>query len=214
MALVGALAGSSAAVASEPAVVPAPYVASASKSAPPAPPSVEDIARDEIAQLASLGYRVDEVTWNFALTTGHIGTGRATWPRTVTLDTTISDWAQFHGDLDTVVRSTIRHEYAHTVMYSLGNLPDDPAMRAFCPDPIEERFTEPGANLGQECMAEAMSLVLSEQRGEPRFALYGLTDLLDTSVAHARPLLVPFRSTEQSGAPVGQVAPTGSAAQG
>lgn len=214
VALVGALAGSSAAVAAEPTVVFAPYVAAASKVAPPAPPSVEDIARDEIAQLAALGYQVDLVTWNFVPTQDHLGTGYATWPRTVTIDTTIADWAMFDGNLETVVRSTVRHEYGHTVIYSLGNQVNDPAMRAFCPDPIEDRFVEPGSNLGQECMADAISLVLSQQRGEPRFAFYGLTNLLDTSVAHARPLLAPFRSTEQAGSPVGRDAPTGSAAQG
>ncbi len=181
------LAGCSSAAASEPTAIQ--YVASVSKAAPPAPLTVEAIANDEISHLAALGYPTTEVTWQFVEDTGHLGTGYATWPSTVLIDTDIPDWAQFDGDLDTVVRSTVRHEYAHTMMYASGISPSDSGIRAFCPDPIEDRFTDAGANLGQECMAEAMSLVLSEQRDEPRFALYGLTSLLDTSVAHAERLI-------------------------
>jgi len=166
-----------------------------------APIDVEAIARDEIAALAALGYPADDpsfVSWEYVdgLTNDNGGTAFAMYPQNglptvIRLNSELAAYEEY-GDPEVGVRSTVRHEFGHAVVYAYGyssDSEDEIAIRRnLCPD--KPNVEPANTRWGHECIAEAISDVLSgELGGAPRFEFYGGTDLSDTSLSSARTLL-------------------------
>lgn len=162
---------------------------------------VEAIARDEIAALAALGYPADDlsfVSWEYVngLTNDNGGTAFAMYPRNglptvIRLNSEVAAYGEYGGP-EVGVRSTVRHEFGHAVVYAYGyssDSEDEIAIRRnLCSD--KPNVEPANTRWGHECIAEAISDVLSAERGEaPRFEFYGGTDLSDTSLSSARTLL-------------------------
>lgn len=158
---------------------------------------VEAVARDEIAAIDALGYPTELATWDFqpGFTGTAGGTAQADYPAAseptrIHVDTDADDYEQYGPNIEVSVRSTVRHEFGHAIVYSLGytsSVDAEIALRKMCPDPA---VREPeNTRWGHECMAEAISELLTVARDGERIEFYGGTDLSRQSIESARRIL-------------------------
>lgn len=186
VALVAVLAGCGGnATASEPEPVVTP-------TATEAPVDVEAIARDEIAAIDALGYPTELATWDFEGTfTNEYGGTAVTAPNsdgtsTVTISLDPAGYERWGSDVERSVRSTIRHELGHVWTFWLFPHGVDEPLSHICADVSPDSLDS--GNAAAECGAEAVSEILTEQRGGERTRFYDLV-LSAESVNSMRPIV-------------------------
>lgn len=159
--------------------------------------AVEAVARDEIAALGELGYPTGLATWSFVddFVGSSGGTAQASYPApgdptAITVNSDATDFEQYGSSVETAVRSTVRHEFGHALVYAAGygsSVDDELALRTLCPDRAER---EPdNTRWGHECMAEAISEILTNERQDSRVEFYGGTELSAYSLGSAREIV-------------------------
>jgi len=159
------------------AAVAAPEPASTAPSTAPAI-DVEAIARDELASIDALGYPTELTTWDFReeFVNDNGGTawssGDGVGHTTIVVSTDADAYAKYGPDVEVSVRSTVRHEFGHALTYWLfPQGAEDPLSRICSTVSDQSLTTEAPAG---ECAAEAISELLTEQRGDERVRFYDL----------------------------------------
>jgi hypothetical protein len=95
-------------------------------------------------------------------------------------------YTQFSDDIEAAVRATVRHEFGHALTYWLfpngAEYPLSKICLSVSPSSLKEK-----APAG-ECAAEAVNVLLSEQRESARVPFYGL-DVSAASLDSMRPII-------------------------
>ncbi|WP_139122945.1 hypothetical protein [Cellulosimicrobium cellulans] len=131
---------------------------------------MEGIAWDEIGRLHALGYPVCDVVWAFASPGKgrHVGCAYEHFhdedPRPfIVLEPNLDMWPD---QLDTAVRSLVRHEFGHALIYMAGI--DEAQVGTMFDSALD---LEPEGNRAHEAAAEAISHLLTPE-GVPRWWCY------------------------------------------
>jgi hypothetical protein len=118
---------------------------------------VETIAWAEIDRLDSLGLPVCDVTWTF-LDGGVDGYWGMAYDMVEGADLIVIDSdPEAYNSLVADVRTTVRHEFSHTLTYALGL--SDADLRATFTDVLE--YADENTNAGYEASADAIAEVLT-----------------------------------------------------
>ncbi|MCG7285349.1 basic secretory family protein [Cellulomonas sp. ACRRI] len=171
--------------------------ATASEPEPAATPTeqavdVEAVARDEIAAIDALGYPTELAEFQFeaeyensvggTASTSQIDDGTSV----VRMSLDPAAYEQFGPDVETSVRSTVRHELGHVWTFWLFPSGAEAPLSKICLS-VSERSLATGYP-ANECAAEAVSEILTEQRGGERVVFYGLA-LSERSIDGMRPIV-------------------------
>lgn len=139
---------------------------------PIGPRLAEKIAWQEIGELRNLGLPVCDVTWQFADFTDPTWWGWAEPTEagaTITIEVDLSEYAE-EADRDLAIRSIVRHEFGHALIYAAGYVYGTGDLDVMFDDALSWSVTN--TDRGHEAAAEAVALVLAQRRGDERRALY------------------------------------------
>lgn len=172
--------------------------ASAAAVTPEAEPEVpaidvRAIALDEIDAIDALGYPTEIATWDFRdeFVNDNGGTawasGDAEGRTTVVVSTDADAYRQFSDDIKAAVRSTVRHEFGHALMYWLFPEGAEDPLSAICLSVSSSSLKSGGP--ANECAAEVASAILADLRNDERVPFYGLT-LSEASMDATSPLVL------------------------
>ncbi len=140
---------------------------------------VEAIARDEIAAIDALGYPTELATWDFRdeFVNDNGGTAWASGDTeghtTVVVSTNAESYRQFSDDIEAAIRSTVRHEFGHALMYWLFPNGAEEPLSKICLSVSTGSIQSGGP--ANECAAEVVSAILAGQRGDDQVPFYKLT---------------------------------------
>lgn len=173
---------------------------------PPEPRTVVDVeavALDEIAAIDALGYPTELATFQFeAEFTNSVGGTAATsqvedGTSVVRMSLDATAYEMFGPDVEASVRSTVRHELGHVWTFWLYPAGAEEPLSKICLS-VSERSIDSGYP-ANECAAEAVSEILTEQRDGERVTFYGLT-LSERSIEGMRPIVDGALTWETQGA--------------
>lgn len=188
VALVALLAGCGGAAVAAPQSAPATPAVEASEPAT----DVEAIALDEIAAIDALGYPTELATFEFLPEfTNRVG-GTAVTDQVddgtslVRMSLDPAAYEQFGPDVEVSVRSTVRHELGHAWTFWLYPQGAEEPLSRICSSVSESSIAS--GKPGNECAAEAVSEILTEQRGDERVPFYKLS-LSQESIDALRPVV-------------------------